>query len=161
MNVDAGILARSERIAPVMKGITRIAVGFMFWSHGAQKLLGWFGGQGFAATASGFEQGMGIPVWLTVLVVVAEFFGAFGLLLGLLGRLAAFGVGCVLAVAALMVHLPNGFFMNWSGQQAGEGFEYHILGVALALVVMIGGSGRWSVDRAIAGSGERAAGFTR
>ena len=128
--------------------MARLALGLVMFPHGAQKMLGWFGGNGFTATI-GFFTGQGIPAPLAFLDIVAEFFGSLGLIVGLLGRVAAFGNFCVMVVAILAVHLPNGFFMNWSGQQAGEGFEYHLLAIALALVVMIGGSGAMSFDRAL------------
>ncbi len=126
----------------------RLALGLVMFPHGAQKMLGWFGGPGFSATM-GFFTKQGIPSVLAFLAIVAEFFGSLGLIVGLLGRVAAFGIFCVMVVAIVIVHLPNGFFMNWSGQQAGEGFEYHMLAIGLALAVMIGGSGAMSFDRAL------------
>jgi putative oxidoreductase len=118
--------------------------------HGAQKLLGLFGGFGFSGTMQYFTSTMGLPYGLALLVIAAEFFGALGLIFGLLTRVAALGIGCVMAGAIYLVHLPNGFFMNWSGKQAGEGFEYHILALGIALALMIKGGGLLSVDRAIA-----------
>ncbi|NIR44570.1 MAG: DoxX family protein [Gemmatimonadetes bacterium] len=127
--------------------VARVALGIAILPHGAQKLLGWFGGYGVAGTVEYFSQALGIPAPLTLLVIFVEFFGALALIGGLLGRVAALGTGAVMVGAALMVHLPNGFFMNWSGGQGGEGFEYHILALGLSLAVMIGGSGALSVDR--------------
>jgi putative oxidoreductase len=132
--------------------VARLALGLVMFPHGAQKMLGWFGGQGFTATM-GFFTSQGIPAPLAFLAIVAEFFGSLGLIVGLLGRVAAFGIFCVMVVAILAVHLPNGFFMNWSGKQAGEGFEYHLLAIGLALAVMVGGSGTLSFDRALTGDG--------
>jgi putative oxidoreductase len=80
---------------------------------------------------------------------VAEFFGSLGLIVGFLGRVAAFGIFCNMLVAIIAVHAQNGFFMNWFGKQAGEGFEYHMLAIGLAVAVMIGGSGAASIDRAL------------
>lgn len=134
----------------------RIFLGVVMLPHGAQKVLGWFGGVGFSATLHHFTDGMGIPLVFALLAIIAEFFGALGLIVGLLTRIAAFGVGVTLGVAALMVHIENGFFMNWTGKQAGEGFEFHILVVGMALALVIGGGGRWSLDRKIAGSGTEA-----
>lgn len=128
--------------------VARLALGAMILPHGMQKLLGSFGGAGFEGTVASFT-GMGVPYVLAVLVVIAEFFGGLGLLLGLLGRLAAFGVACVMAVAVVAVHWQNGFFMNWMGNQKGEGWEFHLLALALAAIVMIRGSGAWSADRAL------------
>ena len=125
--------------------IMRVALGVVFFPHGSQKLLGWFGGNGFSATM-GFFTHNGIPAPLAFLAIAAEFFGAIGLITGLLGRVAAFGVGCVMVVAVLTVSMQNGFFMNWTGKQSGEGFEFHILAIALALAIMIKGSGALSVD---------------
>jgi putative oxidoreductase len=119
--------------------------------HGAQKLLGWFGGHGYTNTISFFTQNMGIPSPLAFLVIVIEFFGAIALVVGFLGRLAALGIGTVLAVAAFKVNLVNGFFMNWNGNNAGEGYEYHILGAAIALALVITGSGMLSLDRKLGG----------
>ena len=128
--------------------VARIALGAVMFPHGAQKLLGWFGGYGYSATMQFFES-QGFPTALAILAIVAEFFGAIGLIIGFLGRVAAFGIGCVMAVAIYKVHLPNGFFMDWGNTQKGEGYEYHILALALALVVIIKGSGALSVDRAL------------
>ena len=128
--------------------VTRIALGVVMLPHGLQKTVGWFGGYGFSATLDGMS-GMGIPVILAFLAIVAESAGALALIAGVTTRLAAFGVGVTMLVAGFM-HQANGLFMNWSGQQQGEGFEFHILTVAMALALMIGGAGRWSGDRALA-----------
>jgi putative oxidoreductase len=129
----------------------RVALGIVFFPHGAQKVLGWFGGYGPRATIQAFSQGMHIPPFITVLVILAEFVGALMLILGFLGRVAAFGIFCDMIGAILLVHHRFGFFMNWTGQQPGEGFEYHILVLALSLAIMIKGSGRWSIDWALVG----------
>jgi len=128
--------------------VLRLALAIVIFPHGAQKLLGWFGGGGVAGTI-GFLAGLGVPSVLAVLVIIAEFFGSLGLVVGLLGRVAAFGIACVMAGAVILVHHKVGFWMNWSGQQAGEGFEFHILAIGIALAIMIGGSGALSVDRAV------------
>lgn len=133
--------------------ILRVLLGTVFFPHGAQKLLGWFGGYGFSGTM-GFFTGSGIPWVFGFLAIVAEFFGALGLITGLLTRVAAFGIGVVMAVATTM-HLQNGFFMNWSGNQKGEGFEFHLLALAIAIALMIRGGGKGSVDRIISGRTER------
>lgn len=129
--------------------VARLALGIVIFPHGAQKALGWFGGGGFEANMRGFES-MGIPTLLAFLAIVAEFAGSIGLVAGCLTRVAAFGIGCNMVVAALMVSWPHGFFMNWYGQQQGEGFEFHILAVGLALVLVIRGGGMASVDRWLA-----------
>lgn len=130
--------------------ILRVALGVTMFPHGAQKLFGWFGGDGFSATMGALTGKMHIPAVLAFLVIIAESLGALGLAVGFLARLAAFGILCDMAGAIVMVHDANGFFMNWTGKQAGEGYEYHILAIAISAAVLIGGSGRWSVDGAIA-----------
>ena len=106
--------------------ILRLVLGVIFFAHGAQKMLGWFGGYGFSGTMNFFTQMMHIPAPLAFLAICAEFFGGLGLIVGLLGRVAAFGISMNMLVAIFTVHIHNGFFANWSGQQKGEGFEYHL-----------------------------------
>ena len=129
----------------------RLALGVTFFAHGAQKMLGWFGGYGFAGTMGFFTQQMHIPAVFAFLAICAEFFGGLGLIVGLLSRVAAFGIICNMLVAISTVHVHNGFFMNWTGQQKGEGFEYHVLALALLLIVLVKGAGALSVDRALSG----------
>lgn len=136
-----------DTLAPT---ILRIALGIVILPHGAQKLLGWFGGYGFSGTMSFFTDTMGIPAVFAALAIVAEFFGGLGLITGTLTRLSAFGTGITIAVAALMVHTKYGFFMNWFGTQGGEGYEYHILFVGMALSLILTGGGKFSIDRFIA-----------
>ena len=128
----------------------RLVLGLAMFPHGAQKVLGWFGGCGFAGTMQFFTGTMHIPALFAFLAITAEFAGALGLIVGLLSRVAAFGVASVMVVAVLTVHGANGFFMNWAGSQKGEGFEYHLLAIGLALVVMIQGAGKASLDGVIA-----------
>lgn len=128
--------------------IARIILGIVILPHGLQKLLGMFGGDGFSATVDYFV-GSGIPAFVAILIIIGESFGALGLILGFLSRIAALGITLIMLGAIFMVHLPNGFFMNWFGSKAGEGYEYHILAVGLGLIVLIKGGGLWSVDRAI------------
>lgn len=130
--------------------VARLTLGIVMIPHGLQKLLGWFGGWGFSATMDYFTQSLGIPAVLAFLVIVAESFGALGLLAGLSSRIAALGIGAVMVGAILMSHLQHGFFMNWSGSQAGEGFEFHLLAIGLAAVVAIRGGGALSLDRVLA-----------
>jgi len=127
--------------------ILRLVMGLVFSAHGAQKMLGWFGGYGFTGTMGFFTHQMGIPAPFAFLAICAEFFGGLGLLIGFLSRIAAFGIICNMLVAVVLVHAANGFFMNWAGNQKGEGFEYHLLAIASALVIIIRGSGALSVDR--------------
>jgi len=130
--------------------ILRVTLGFVMLPHGAQKLLGWFGGFGFAGTIGFFTEQMHIPAVIAFLIIMGESFGALGLITGFLTRFSAFGVFCIMLGAIATVHWPNGFFMNWFGKQAGEGFEYHLLVIGMALALIISGAGRWSVDGAIA-----------
>lgn len=130
--------------------ILRLTLAVVIFPHGAQKMLGWFGGHGFEGTMAYFTGTVGLPWIVGFLVIVAEFFGPIALVLGLLSRPAAFGVACVMLGAVVTTHLPNGFFMNWSGQKAGEGFEYHLLVLGIALVLMLKGSGALSLDRKLA-----------
>lgn len=135
--------------------VVRLALGIMILPHGAQKLLGWLGGPGFDNTMHYFTTQLGIPAGFAFLAIVAEFLGGLGLITGLLTRVAAFGVACVMLVAVAVAHSKVGFFMNWSGQLQGEGYEFHILAVGLAIAAMIRGGGLWSLDGVIANKAGR------
>lgn len=132
--------------------IVRLALGLVMFPHGAQKLLGWFGGAGFTGTLQGMT-GMGLPMAVVFLVILAEFFGSISLITGFLGRVGAFGILCVMLGAIFMVHLQHGFFMNWYGNQKGEGIEYHILAIGMALAILVKGSGAFSIDRSMSDKG--------
>lgn len=129
--------------------ILRVVLGLVFFAHGAQKMLGWFGGFGFSGTMGFFTANLHIPAPLALLAIAAEFFGGLGLIAGFLTRIAAFGIAVNMLVAIAMVHSAYGFFMNWSGAQRGEGFEFHLLVLAMAAFLMIRGAGAFSVDRAL------------
>jgi putative oxidoreductase len=129
--------------------ILRLVLGIVFFAHRAQKMLGWFGGPGFSDTMGYFTGMMHIPATLAFLEIAAEFFGAIGLILGFLTRIAAFGIEVIMPVAIMTVHHAFGFFMNWTGTQKGEGFEYHLLVLAIVAFLMIRGAGAFSVDRAL------------
>lgn len=131
--------------------ILRLTLGLVMLPHGLQKTLGLFGGYGFAGTFGYFTETMGFPAVVAILVILAESLGSLGLIFGFLTRLGALGIASVMTGAIAMVHWGNGFFMNWSGKQAGEGFEYHLLALGIALVLVLKGGGAVSVDRAIAG----------
>lgn len=133
--------------------VLRVLLAVVFFPHGAQKLLGWFGGGGASGTVAFFQQTWGIPAYLTVLVIIAEFVGAFGLVAGFLTRVWAAAIAIEMVCAVYLNHFGNGFFMNWSGSQKGEGFEFHILAVAIAVALVIGGGGAWSVDRILTARG--------
>ena len=133
--------------------IVRLVLGIVFFAHGAQKMLGWYGGFGFHGTM-GFFTHLGIPAPLAFLAICAEFFGGLGLIVGLLSRIAALGIMVNMLVAIKTVHLPNGFFMNWYGQPRGEGYEYHLLALALGFVILVKGAGALSIDRALSKSSQ-------
>jgi putative oxidoreductase len=130
--------------------ILRLTLGLVMLPHGAQKLLGWFGGYGFDGTMGYFTQKMGMPWIIAFLVIIAESFGSLALLAGFLTRFVAASLAVIMLGAITMVHLPYGFFMNWFGQQQGEGYEYHLMVIGIAAALLIIGSGRWSVDREVA-----------
>jgi putative oxidoreductase len=132
----------------VLQLILRLTLGIVIFPHGAQKLLGWFGGGGFSATMQGMTS-MGLPAVIVFLVIVAESFGALGLIAGFLTRFSAFGISMVMLGAIFTVHAKVGFFMNWFGQQQGEGYEFHLLALGIALALMLRGGGKLSVDGAL------------
>jgi putative oxidoreductase len=137
----------SESVSPL---ILRVLLGIVMFPHGAQKVLGWFGGAGFATTLASFSDKMHIPAAFAILAILTEFFGPIALFLGFLTRLAALAIAFDMLVAALLVHVHSGFFMNWLGKQKGEGLEYDLLLWAIALALIIQGAGRFSLDRVIA-----------
>ena len=129
--------------------LARIILAVIFFAHGSQKMFGFFGGRGVSGTIEIFQQTMGIPAPLTILAMTAEVFGAAGLFLGLFSRIAAMGVLVVMVVAPFANHLYPNFFMNWQGRQMGEGYEYHLLAIALIVTILVRGGGALSLDRAI------------
>jgi putative oxidoreductase len=128
--------------------ILRVVLGVVFLAHGSQKMLGLFGGFGFRGTM-GFLTHMGMPAPVAFLVICTEFFGGLGLIFGLLTRIAALGICGLMTGAIFIVHLQNGFFMNWMGKQKGEGFEFHLLALAMAAALLLRGAGAFSADHAI------------
>jgi putative oxidoreductase len=126
----------------------RLILGIVFFAHGAQKMLGWFGGHGFSGTVGAFTK-MGMPAALAYFVIFVEFFGALSMIFGLLARLGALGITALMIGAILMVHIHVGFYMNWFGLQKGEGFEFHLLAIALAVLILVRGAGALSLDYAI------------
>jgi putative oxidoreductase len=148
------LLATDDRVSSLF---LRVALGVVMFPHGAQKVFGWWGGNGFSATMDHFTQGMGIPWILALLVVLAEFLGSIGLVVGFLTRVAAFGIGATMVGAVSMVHWKNGFFMDWANTPRGEGYEYHLLAIGMCLALVASGAGRLSVDRAMTRGGTRSA----
>jgi len=141
--------------------ILRLVLGIVFFAHGAQKMLGWFGGYGFTGTMGFFTGAMHIPAAFAFLAIAAEFFGGLGLIFGFLTRIAAFGIAVNMLVAVKMVHAQFGFFMNWTGAQKGEGFEYHLLTLAIAIFLIVKGAGAFSIDRALSAKSSRLAAVQR
>ena len=141
-------LLRTE--ASYSQALLRVTLGAVMFPHGAQHVLGWFGGYGFSGTFRWMTETLGFPAPLAALAIITELLGSIALVLGLGGRVAALGIAGLM-VGAASTHLPNGFFMNWLGTlPAGvEGFEYHLLALVLALAVAARGSGALSLDRAL------------
>ena len=137
----------TDLIAPLM---LRIPLGLIFMAHGSQKLLGLFGGKGLTATLASFEKDLGIPAIFTLLAIIAEFGGGFGVLTGFLTRLSAAGISAVMLVAIYKIHWAHGFFLNMSCMPGrGHGIEYNIALLGIALYLMIAGGGRWCLDRLV------------
>ncbi|QEC51067.1 putative oxidoreductase [Anseongella ginsenosidimutans] len=139
-----GLIKTTDSLAAF---ILRLGLAIVIFPHGAQKVLGWFGGGGFQGTLDGMSAGFGLPVFIVILVMLIEFVGPLMLLFGLYTRIVAFSMLCLFAGIIFFAQLANGFFMNWGGQNAGEGFEYHLLVVAMSLALVSSGAGRWSADR--------------
>ena len=157
-NMTSQASARPNPLARLLLGtgsswggpLARLVLAVVMFPHGAQKVLGWFGGYGFSGTLGFLTGQIGLPRALAAGVIAIEFLAPLLLLLGLGTRLAALGLGAVMVGAIATVHASQGFFMNWSGAQAGEGFEYHLLALGLVAVLLVQGGGRLSLDRALA-----------
>ena len=134
--------------------IARVVLGAVLFAHGAQHVLGLFGGQGLDQTFQFFAS-LGLPRYAAMLVMALEFVGGPMLILGLLGRVIGLGTIVYLGAAAYVVARPYGFFMNWANTQTGEGFEFHLIAIALALAILTHGSGPLSIDRSLAGGSRR------
>ena len=126
--------------------VPRVILGCVILPHGAQKLFGWFGGFGFTNSMTYFTQTTGLPWIIAFLIIMGESLGSLGLIVGFFTRLSALGLICIMVGAIITVHIPNGFFMNWFGKQAGEGFEYHLLVIGMSIPLLISGGGKYSVD---------------
>ena len=130
-------------------GIARIVLGIIFFGHGAQKMLGWYGGPGLASSMRTFTEQLHFPSTLAFLVIAGELFSGIGLIVGLFSRIAALIIALTMVGAIATVHFRFGLFLNWFGSQKGHGIEYHLLAIALALVVVVKGAGAFSVDRLV------------
>lgn len=135
----------------------RLVLGCVIFPHGAQKVLGWFGGPGWSGAMGYMEKGIGLSSIVAALVILGEFLGSIALVLGLLTRLGAFCISVVMVGAIVTTHWHNGFFMNWMGSKPGEGFEYHVLALGLALPLLVKGGGLFSIDRAVSHGDEHVA----
>lgn len=140
------VFQTEDRWSPV---ILRVMLALVIFPHGAQKFLGWYGGFGYEGTMGFFTQQMGLPWLIAFLVILGEFFGPLALAAGFMTRFTAASLGVIMLGAIAMVHWPHGFFINWFGQQAGEGFEYHLLVIGMGLSLLVTGAGKWSVDQVI------------
>jgi putative oxidoreductase len=130
--------------------VIRLTIGLILFPHGAQKMLGIFGGYGFSGTIGFFTGTMHLPWLIGFSVIIIEFFGSLSLIAGFASRLWSVLVIIEMLGAVITTHANNGFFMNWTGNQKGEGFEYHLLMIGLVLAILINGSGKLSVDEKIA-----------
>lgn len=126
--------------------ILRITVGGIMLPHGAQKLFGWFGGYGFSATMNFFTQSMKLPWIISIAIILIELFGAIGLIIGFASRIWALGLMAIMIGAICTTNMKNGFFMNWFGNQSGEGYEYHLLVIGICVAILFVGGGKYSVD---------------
>ena len=142
--MKAIVLNTGKSWAPVL---LRVLLGIVLWAHGAQKLFGWFGGYGFEGTMRFFTDTVGLPWFMGLMVIVTEFFGALCVIAGFATRIWSFLMVILFIGIVSTSHLQNGFFMNWYGNQKGEGYEYFLLAVAIASSLVITGGGRYAVDR--------------
>ena len=127
--------------------ILRLSLGIVFFPHGAQKLFGWFGGDGFSGTMNYFTEIVGLPWMIAFLVIILESIGALALIVGIATRFVAASYIVLVLGMIFTTHIENGFFMNWYGSQPGEGFEYHLLVIGIAMTLIYNGSGKYAVDR--------------
>lgn len=139
-----GLIKTNDSLAAF---ILRLGLAIVIFPHGAQKVLGWFGGGGFQATLDGMTTGAGLPAFVVILVMLIEFLGPLLLLIGLYTRITALCMFGLFVGIILFAHAGQGFFMNWGGENPGEGYEYHLLVLAMSLALVSSGAGRWSVDR--------------
>ncbi len=134
--------------------ILRITAGMVMFPHGAQKLLGWYGGHGFSGTMGFFTETLGLAWIIALLVILGESLGAVALIAGFMTRFVSGSLAIIMVGAVAIAHWDHGFFMNWFGQQQGEGFEFHLLIIGMCMALVFSGGGKWSVDRAISESAQ-------
>lgn len=126
--------------------ILRLALGLILFPHGAQKVLGWFGGPGFSNEMAFFTDTLHLPWLIAFLIIIIEFFGALSLIIGFASRIWSVAIISLFIGIIFTAHVENGFFMNWFGTQKGEGYEYHLLIIGLSLALLVNGSGKYAVD---------------
>jgi putative oxidoreductase len=143
------LLKTNENNWPAL--IARLALGITVFPHGAQKLFGWFGGYGFSGTMGFLTGQAGLPYGVALLVILIESVAALFVIAGFITRIAAFGIFGLFTIIMVQFHSSYGFFMNWAGTQKGEGLEYFVLLLGLALALIIAGGGKASVDAALTG----------
>lgn len=124
----------------------RITLGVVVFPHGAQKLFGWFGGYGFSGTMEFFTDTMGLPWLIGFLVILLESIGAIALIAGFATRIMAVSYLLLALGIVFTSSIQHGFFMNWFGNQQGEGYEYFILWIGMAISLIVIGAGKYSVD---------------
>lgn len=125
--------------------ILRIMLASVLFPHGAQKMLGWFGGYGFEGSMNYFTETVGLPYLIALSVILIEFLGPLLLLFGYFSKVVA-ALIFMLFIGIFLTHTENGFFMNWFGNQAGEGYEYHLLVLAISLGIMVLGGGKFTLS---------------
>ena len=126
--------------------VTRLSIGLVLFPHGAQKFLGWYGGFGFNATMGFFTDTVHLPWMIGFLVIVIEFFGSVSLMIGFASRIWSAATIILMTGIIFTSHLEHGFFMNWFGNQKGEGYEFHLLMIGLSMATLLNGSGKLSLD---------------
>lgn len=127
--------------------LLRAMLGIVLFPHGAQKVFGWFGGSGLDGSMAYFTETLGLPWIIALLVILIEFLGSLFLIAGIYTRITALTIFTLFIGIIFHSHLQYGFFMNWYGNQAGEGFEYHLLVLAMAISLALSGGGKYSYDR--------------
>lgn len=126
----------------------RVFLALVLFPHGAQKLMGWFGGYGFNGTMQYFTETVGLPKVVGFLVIMIEFFGPIALLLGFAVRFWSIAIAFVMT-GIILTNFTDYFFMNWFGNQKTEGMEFFLLAIGMSLSLVYAGAGRFSVDHSI------------
>lgn len=139
------VFKTNSSLAPVF---IRLFLALILFPHGAQKLLGWFGGSGFDNSMTWFTETAGLPRFIGLLVIIIEFFGPIALVLGFATRLWSFTI-TVLMTGIILTSFSQYFFMNWFGKQSTEGMEFFLLVIGMSLSLTYSGAGSYSIDALI------------